>query len=110
MDNGAPRSCNEVSFAAIPGDSAHVIGRYNNGCASTAFSLARYAIDWNAQTLTLVNLAFDTSGGSVAVSKGDSISAAYDATVMSYNGELGWPSSAGGPSRAPRPRPRASGR
>jgi hypothetical protein len=88
MDNGAARSCNEVSFAAIPGDTAHVIGRYNNGCASTSFSLARYAIDWNAQTLTLVNLAFDTGGGSVAVSKGDSISTAYDATVMSYSGEL----------------------
>jgi hypothetical protein len=88
MDNGAPRSCNEVSFAAIPGDAAHVIGRYNNGCANTSFSLARYAIDWDAQTLTLVNVAFDTSGGSVAVSKGDSISTAYDATVMSYGGEL----------------------
>jgi len=88
MANGAPRSCNEVSFAAIPGDAAHVIGRYDNGCANSSFSLARYAIDWTAQTLTLVNLAFDTSGGSVAVSKGDSISTAYDATVMSYGGEL----------------------
>ena len=88
MANGAPRSCNEVSFAAIPGDSAHVIGRYNNGCANSSFSIARYAIDWIAQTLTLVNLAFDTGAGSVAVTRGDSISTAYDATVMSYGGEL----------------------
>ena len=88
MDGGAARACNEVSFAAIPGDAAHVIGRYNNGCASTSFSVARYAIDWDARTLTLANLAFDTSGGSVAVSRGDSISTAYDATVMSYGGEL----------------------
>src|SRR5580700_2765042 len=88
MAGGAARSCNEVSFAAIPGDTAHVVGRYNNGCANSSFSLARYSVDWTAQTLTFVNLAFDTSGGAVAVSKGDSISTAYDATVMSYGGEL----------------------
>ena len=88
MANGAPRSCNEVSFAAIPGDSAHVIGRYNNTCTGSTFSLARYAIDWNARTLTLANIAFNTGGGNVPISKNDSVSTAYDATVMSYGGEL----------------------
>ena len=86
--NGAPRSCNEVSFAAIPGDPGHVIGRYNNTCNGPTFSIARYAIDWNARTLTLANIAFNTGGGNVPISKGDSVSTAYDATVMSYGGEL----------------------
>jgi hypothetical protein len=93
-DANGPRNCNEVSFAPIPGDPAHVLGRYNNGCANTSFSLARYAIDWNAHTLTVTNLAFDTGGGNVPICGpngaygGNSVSTAYDASVMSFNGEV----------------------
>jgi hypothetical protein len=94
QDASGPRNCNEVSFAPIPGDPIHVLGRYNNGCTSTTWSLALYTVDFIAHTLTVANLAFDTSGGNVPVcgsngaQGGNSISTAYDASVMSYGGEL----------------------
>jgi hypothetical protein len=87
MEGGAPRSCNEVSFAAIPGDPGHVVGRHNNTCTGPSFSLAVYAIDWNARTLSYDYPLFDTSRGAVAIANGDSVTTAYDASVMSYGGE-----------------------
>jgi hypothetical protein len=93
-DANGQRNCNEGPFAQIPGDSTHVIGRYNDTCTSTSptigpnWSLARWSIDWTHHELTFVNMIFDTRAGSVAISGGESVSTYYDATIVSYSGEL----------------------
>jgi hypothetical protein len=93
-DAGGQRNCNEGPFAEIPGDPMHVIGRYNDGCTSqngavgSNWSLARWSVDWTSHHVTFENMIFDTSGGSVAISGGNKVSTYYDATIVSYAGEL----------------------
>jgi hypothetical protein len=88
-DANGQRNCNEGPFAQIPGDPAHVIGRYNNTCPNTAnWSLARWSVDWTNHRLTLDAMIFDTRAGSVAIAGGDSVSTYYDATIISWGGEL----------------------
>ncbi|HEX8795986.1 MAG TPA: hypothetical protein VF765_33785 [Polyangiaceae bacterium] len=88
-DANGQRDCNEGPFAQIPGDPVHVIGRYSNTCTNTSnWSLARWSVDWTSHRLTFVNMIFDTRGGSVAIGGGNSLSTYYDATIMSWNGEL----------------------
>lgn len=88
-DASGQRNCNEGPFAQIPGDATHVIGRYNNACTGTSnWSLARWTVDWTTHHLTFANMIFDTRGGSVGISGGNSLSTYYDATIVSYGGEL----------------------
>jgi len=88
-DANGQRNCNEGPFAQIPGDATHVIGRYNNTCTNTSsWSLARWSVDWTSHRLTFDNMIFDTRAGSVAISGGNSLSTYYDATIVSYGGEL----------------------
>jgi hypothetical protein len=93
-DAGGQRNCNEGPFDPIPGDATHVIGRVNNTCSSTSptvganWSLGRWSVDWTNHRLTFANMIFDTRAGSVGISGGHSISTYYDATVVSYSGEL----------------------
>jgi hypothetical protein len=88
-DANGQRNCNEAPFAQIPGDPTHVIGRYNNTCTNTSnWSLARWSVDWTNHRLTFVNMIFDTRAGNVAIAGGNSLSTYYDATIISYGGEL----------------------
>jgi len=93
-DANGQRNCNEGPFGQIPGDPVHVIGRYNNGCTSQngtvgpSWSLARWSVDWSTYHVTFDNMIFDTSPGSVAISGGNSLNTYYDATIVSYAGEL----------------------
>jgi hypothetical protein len=88
-DASGQRSCDEGPFAQIPGDPTHVIGRYNNTCTNTSnWSLARWSVDWTNHRLTFVNMIFDTRAGNVAIAGGNSLSTYYDATIISYGGEL----------------------
>ncbi|HTQ43112.1 MAG TPA: hypothetical protein VMI75_10185, partial [Polyangiaceae bacterium] len=88
-DANGQRNCNEGPFAQIPGDPTHVIGRYSNTCTNTSnWSLARWSVDWTSHHLTFVNMIFDTRAGSVAIAGGNSLSTYYDATIISYGGEL----------------------
>ncbi len=88
-DSSGQRNCNEGPFAQIPGDPAHVIGRYSNTCTGTSnWSLARWSVDWTSHHLTFVNMIFDTRAGSVGIGGGNSLSTYYDATIASYGGEL----------------------
>jgi hypothetical protein len=88
-DASGQRNCNEGPFAQIPGDPTHVIGRYNDACTNTSnWSLARWSVDWTTHHLTFVNMIFDTRAGSVAIAGGNSLSTYYDATIISYGGEL----------------------
>jgi len=88
-DANGQRNCNEGPFAQIPGDATHVIGRYSNTCTNTSnWSLARWSVDWTSHHLTFVNMIFDTRAGSVAIAGGNSLSTYYDATIISYGGEL----------------------
>ncbi len=88
-DSSGQRNCNEGPFAQIPGDTTHVIGRYNNTCPNTAnWSLARWTVDWTAHRLTFDSMIFDTRAGSVAIAGGNKLSTYYDATIISYGGEL----------------------
>jgi hypothetical protein len=88
-DASGQRNCNEGPFAQIPGDATHVIGRYSNTCTNTSnWSLARWSVDWTTHHLTFENMIFDTRAGSVAIAGGNSLSTYYDATIISYGGEL----------------------
>jgi hypothetical protein len=87
-DASGQRNCNEGPFAQIPGDATHVIGRYNNTCGNGPWSLARWTVDWTQHRLTFANMIFDTRGGSVPISGGNALSTYYDATIVSYAGEL----------------------
>ena len=88
-DASGQRNCNEGPFAQIPGDATHVIGRYSNTCTNTSsWSLARWSVDWTGHKLTFANMIFDTRAGSVAIAGGNSVSTYYDATIVSYGGEL----------------------
>jgi hypothetical protein len=83
------RNCNEGPFAQVPGDPTHVIGRYSNTCTNTSnWSLARWSVDWAKHRLVFENMIFDTRGGNVPIAGGNSVSTYYDATIISYAGEL----------------------
>ncbi|HEY1697098.1 MAG TPA: hypothetical protein VGG39_33290 [Polyangiaceae bacterium] len=88
-DANGQRNCNEGPFAQIPGDATHVIGRYSNTCTNTSnWSLARWSVDWTTHRLTFENMIFDTRAGSVPIAGGNALSTYYDATIVSYGGEL----------------------